>query len=163
MGASSSFLALGHSFFQWPKARHWARWFGCNGAWGLCYDRLKDCPVLSLGQMRFSRGPEMDFPRAAAGTVNLLTVLFASLRLSGRARSLLNSNVSLPFLSVLTGRGRYSLGGSAGAGSWKCWPEASVTGIRACPNRGSTTSDLWESWRKSSGCCRNFTWPWIGH
>ena len=27
-GASSSFLALGHSFFQRPKAH----WFGCNGA-----------------------------------------------------------------------------------------------------------------------------------
>ena len=40
---------------------------------------------------------------------------------------MLNSNVSLPFLSVLTGRGGYSLGGSAG--SWKCWPEASVTGL----------------------------------
>ena len=82
----------------------------------------------------------MDFPRAAAGTVNLLTVLFASLRLSGRARSLLNSNVSLPLLSVLTGRGGYSLGGSAGAGSWKWWPEASVTGIRAYQNSSSTNS-----------------------
>ncbi|MXQ99714.1 hypothetical protein E5288_WYG006475 [Bos mutus] len=30
-GASSSFLALGHSFFQWPKARHQAHWFGLNG------------------------------------------------------------------------------------------------------------------------------------
>ena len=65
--------------------------------------------------MRFSRGPEIDFPRAAASTVNLSTILFPSLWLSGRAQSLLNSNVSLPLLSVLTGRGRYSLGGSAGA------------------------------------------------
>ena len=79
--------------------------------------------------MRFSGGPEIDFPRAAACTVSLLSVLFHSLLLSGREQSLLNSNVSLPFLSVLTRRGRYSLGGSAGAGSWKCWPEASVTGI----------------------------------
>ena len=90
--------------------------------------------------MRFSGGPEIDFPRAAACTVSLLSVLFHSLRLSGRAQSLLNSNVSLPFLSVLTGRGGYSLGGSAGAGSWKCCPEASVTGIGACPNGGSTNS-----------------------
>ena len=37
------------------------------------------------------------------------------------------------------GRGGYSLGGSAGAGSWKCWPEASVTGIGACRGGGSTT------------------------
>ena len=44
-GASSSFLALGHSFFQWPKAWHQAQWFGCNGAQGLHWDRLKDCPV----------------------------------------------------------------------------------------------------------------------
>ena len=29
-GASFSFLALGHSFFQWPKARHQAHCFGCN-------------------------------------------------------------------------------------------------------------------------------------
>ena len=57
----------------------------------------------------------MDFPKAAASIANLLSVLFRSLRLSGRAQSLFNSNVSLPFLSVLTGRDRYSLGGSAGA------------------------------------------------
>ena len=90
--------------------------------------------------MRFSGGPEIDFPRAAASIVNLLSVLFRSLRLCGRVQSLLNSNVSLPFLSVLTGRGGYSLGGSAGARSWKCWPEASVTGIGACRGGGSTTS-----------------------
>ena len=80
----------------------------------------------------------MDFPRAAANIANLLSVLFRSLQLSGRVQSLLNSNVSLPFLSVLTRRDGYSLGGLAGAGSWKCWPEASVTGIGAC--RGSTIS-----------------------
>ena len=84
--------------------------------------------------------PEIDFPRAAACTVSLLSVLFRSLQLSGRAWSLLNSNVSLPLLSVLTGRGGYSLGGSAGAGSWKWWPEASVTGIRAYQNSSSTNS-----------------------
>ena len=89
--------------------------------------------------MRFSGGPEIDFPRAAACTVSLLSVLFHSLLLSGGAQSLLNSNVSLPFLSVLTGRG-YSLGGSVGAGSGKCWPEASITGIGACPKGGSTNS-----------------------
>ena len=90
--------------------------------------------------MRFSGGPEIDFPRAAASTAALLSVLFRSLRLSGRAQSLLNSNISLPFLSVVTGRGGYSLGGSAGAGSWKCWPQASVTGTRACEDCGSTNS-----------------------
>ena len=90
--------------------------------------------------MRFSGGPEIDFPRAAACTVSLLSVLFRSLRLSGRAQPLLNCNVSLPVLSVLTGRGGYSLGGSVGAGSWKCWPEASFTRIGACPNGGSTNS-----------------------
>ena len=37
-------------------------------------------------------------------------------------------------------RGGYSFGGSAGAGSWKCWPEASVTKIGACQGGGSTTS-----------------------
>ena len=95
--------------------------------------------VLSLGQMRFFGGPEIGFPRAAASIVNLLSVL-RSLRLSGRAQPLLNSNVSLPFLSVLTGRGGYSLGGSAGARSWKCWPEASVTRIGACRGGSSTTS-----------------------
>ena len=96
--------------------------------------------------MRFSGGLKIDFPRAAACTVSLLSVLFHSLLLSGRAQSLLNSNVSLPFLSVLTGRGRYSLGGLLGAGSWKCWPEASVTGIGACPKGGSTNS-----WRAGGG------------
>ena len=49
------------------------------------------------------------------------------------------ANISLPFLSVLTGRGGYSLGGLAGAGSWKCWPEASVTRIEACRGGGSMT------------------------
>ena len=38
------------------------------------------------------------------------------------------------------GRGGYSLGSSGGARSWKCWPEASVTGIGACQNCGSTNS-----------------------
>ena len=81
----------------------------------------------------------MNFPRAAASIANLLSILFRSLQLSGRAQSLLNSNVSLPFLSVvLIRRDRYSLGGLAGDRSWKCWPEASVTGIGAC--RGSTIS-----------------------
>ena len=83
---------------------------------------------------------KIDFSRAAASIVNLLSVLFRSLWLSGRAQSLLNSNVSLPFLSVLTGRAGYSLGSLAGARSWKCWPEASVTGIGACRGGGSTTS-----------------------
>ena len=47
----------------------------------------------------------MDFPRAAASIVNLLSVLFrsCSLQLSGRAQSLLNSNVSLPLLSCIPG------------------------------------------------------------
>ena len=53
--------------------------------------------------MRISGGPEIDFPRAVACTVSLLSVLFPSLRLSGRAQSLLNSNVSLPFLSYSPG------------------------------------------------------------
>ena len=44
-GASSSFLASEHSFFQWPNAGHWAHWCGCNGAQGFCWDRLKGCPV----------------------------------------------------------------------------------------------------------------------
>ena len=90
--------------------------------------------------MRFSGGPYIHLPRAAASIANLLSVLFRSLRLSGRAQPLLNSNVSLPFLSVLTGRGGYSLGGLAGAGSWKCWPEASVTRIGACRGGSSTNS-----------------------
>ena len=38
------------------------------------------------------------------------------------------------------GRGGYSLGNSAGAGSYKCWPEASVTGIGACQNCSSMNS-----------------------
>ena len=44
-GASSSFLASGHSFFQWPNPRHQAHWVGFNGARGLRWDRLKGCPV----------------------------------------------------------------------------------------------------------------------
>ena len=48
----------------------------------------------------------MDFPKAAASIANLLSVLFRSLRLSGRAQCLLNPNVSLPFSSVLTGERR---------------------------------------------------------
>ena len=55
----------------------------------------------------------MDFPRAAASIANLLSVLFRSLWLSGRAQSLLNCNVSLPFLSVLTRRDGYNLGDPA--------------------------------------------------
>ena len=90
--------------------------------------------------MKFFGGPKIDFSRAAASIVNLLSILFHSLWLPGRVQSLLTSNISLSFLSVLTGRGGYSLGGSAGAGSWKCWPEASVIGIGACQGGGSTTS-----------------------
>ena len=102
----------------------------------------------------------MDFPRAAASIANLLSVLFRSLQLSARAQSLLNSNVSLPFLSVLTGRGGYSLGGSAGAGSWKCWPEASVTGDQSLPRW--RLYDPRESWRRSSSCCRTSLGPGSG-
>ena len=57
-----------------------------------------------------------------------------------RAQSLLNSKVSLPCLSVLTGREGYNLGGLAGARSWKCCPEASATRIGARRGGGSTTS-----------------------
>ena len=32
------------------------------------------------------------------------------------------------------------MGGLAEAGSWKCWPEASVTRIGACQGGGSVTS-----------------------
>ena len=116
-------------------------------------------PVLSLGQMRFSGGPETEFPRAAACTVSLLSVLFRSLLLSGRAQSLLNSNVSLPFLSVLTGRGGYSLGGLVGAGSWKCWPEA-------CHWDWSLPKwqlyEHWESWQRSSGFSESSPGPGSG-
>ena len=45
-----------------------------------------------------------------------------------------------PFLSVLTRRGGYSLGSLAGARSWKCWPKAYATRIRACRGGGSMTS-----------------------
>ena len=151
-GASSSFLALGHSFFQWPKARHWAHWFWARG---LCWDQLKDCPV--PGAQEVFGGPERDFPRAAASIANLLSVLFRSLQGSGRAQSLLNSNISLPFLSVLTGRGRYSLGSLAGAGSWKCWPEVSL-----CHLPRWWLYDLRESSQRSSGCCRTSPGPGSG-
>ena len=82
----------------------------------------------------------MDFHRAAASIANLLSALSRSLQLSGRAQSLLNSKVSLPCLSVLTGREGYNLGGLAGARSWKCCPEASATRIGACQGGGSMTS-----------------------
>ena len=105
----------------------------------------------------------MDFPRATARTVSLLSVLFHSLLLSGGAQSLLNSKVSLPFLSVLTRRGGYSLGSSANR--WSRILEVLIRGFchwdRSLPKR--RLYELRESWRRSSGCCRNFTWPWIGH
>ena len=44
-GASSSFLVLVRSFFQWPKTWYQAHWFGCNGARSLLWEWLKDCPV----------------------------------------------------------------------------------------------------------------------
>ena len=116
-------------------------------------------PVLSLGQMRFSSGPEIDFPRAAACTVSLLSVLFRSLWLSGRAQSLLNSNVSLPFLSVLTGRGGYSLGSSVGARSWKCWPEACHRDW-SLPKR--RLYEFRESWQRSSGFSETSPGPGSG-
>ena len=115
------------------KRRHRAHWFGCNGARGLRWDGLKDCPVPGADEV-FRRARDR-LSQAAASIANLLSILFHSLQLSGRVQALLNSNVSLPFLSVLTGRG-----GSAGAGSWKCWPESSVTGIGACRGGSSTNS-----------------------
>ena len=93
--------------------------------------------------MRFCGGPEIDFPRAAASIANLLCVLFPSLRLSGRAQSLLNSNVSLPFLSVLTGRGGrggYSLGGLAGADPGSVGQRLLSLGLEPAKNSGSTNS-----------------------
>ena len=92
-----------------------------------------------MGQRRFSGGPKIDFPRAAASIVSLLSVLFRSLWLSGRAVSAYFQR--LPPLSVSTHwRGGYSLGCSAGPGSRKCWSEACVTGIGACRGDSSTTS-----------------------
>ena len=84
-GASSSFLALGHSFFQWPKAQHRAHWFGCIRARGLRWDRLKDCPVPGAEEV-FRRAQDR-LPKAAARIANLLSVPFCSLWLSGRAQS----------------------------------------------------------------------------
>ena len=60
-GASSSFLALGHSFFQGPKAWHQPHWFGCNGARGLRWDRLKDCPVPGAEEV-FQKARDKTFP-----------------------------------------------------------------------------------------------------
>ena len=66
--------------------------------------------------------------------------LVSSLRLSGRAQSLLNFKHLPPLPVILTGRGGDSLGSLAGPGSWKCWPEASATGIGARRGGGSTNS-----------------------
>ena len=134
-GASSSFLALGHSFFQWPKAQHQSHWFGCNGALGLHalglrWDRLKDCPA--PGAEEFFRRAQNRLSQSSSWHCKSLVCSLSFLWLPGRAQFLLNSNVSLPFLSVFMERGGYSLDGLAGAGFWKCWPEASVTRIGAC-------------------------------
>ena len=103
----------------------------------------------------------MDFPRAAASIANLLSVLFRSLRLSGRAQFLLNSNVSFPFLSVLTGRYGYSLGGSAGAGFWEvlardfCHRGSEPAEVAALRPQGELAEE--------QQLLQDFTWPWIGH
>ena len=76
-GAFSSLLVLGNSFFQWTKPQHQAHWFGCNGARGLHWYRLKDCLVPGAGG-GFSGGLEIDFPRAATSIANLWSVLFCS-------------------------------------------------------------------------------------
>ena len=119
-------------------------------------------PPLGLveGQRRFSGRPEIDFPRAAASIVNLLSVLFRSLRLCGRVQSLLNSDVSLPFLSVLTGRGGYSLGGwlepdPGSVGQRLLSPGLEPAEVVALRPQG----ELVEEQR----LLQVFTWPWIGH
>ena len=111
--------------------------------------------------MRFSGGPEIDFPGAAANIANLLSVLFRSLRLSGRAQSLLNSNISLPLLSVLTGRG----GGIAWAvqleldpgsvGQRLLSPESEPAKVAALQPRGELAEE--------QQLLQDFTWPWMGH
>ena len=102
----------------------------------------------------------MNFPRAAASIANLLSVLFRSLQLSGRAQSLLNSNVSLPFLSVLTGRGGYSVGGwlepdPGSAGQRLLSPGSEPDEVAALRPRGQLEEEQW--------LLQDFTWPWIGH
>ena len=135
VGASSSFLALGHSFFQGPKAWHQPHWFGCNGAQRLRRDRLKDSPVPGAEEVF----PRWTFPKQQlALQISCLFSFVPSGSLAERSVCLIPTSPS-PSRQYSPGRDGCSLGGSAGAGSWKCWPEASVTGMGACRGGGSMT------------------------
>ena len=102
----------------------------------------------------------MDFPKAAASIANLLSVLFRSIWFSGKAQSLLNSNVSLPFLSILTGETGITWAvqlepdpGSAGQRLLSLGSEpAEVAALRP---RGELAEKQW--------LLQDFTWPWVGH
>ena len=111
--------------------------------------------------MRFSGGPEIDFPGAAANIANLLSVLFRSLRLSGRAQSLLNSNISLPLLSVLTGRG----GGIAWAVQLELDPGSVGQRLLSPESEPAKVAALqpWGELAEEQQLLQDFTWPWMGH
>ena len=121
-------------------------------------DRLKDCPVPGADEV--FRRAEIDFPRAAASIANLLSVLFCSLRLSGKAQSLLNSNVSLPFLSILTGE-------TGIAWAVQLEPDPGSAGQRLL-SLGSEPAEVAalrprEELAEKQWLLQDFTWPWTGH
>ena len=100
-------------------------------------------------------------PRAAAGIVNLLSVLFRSLRLSGRGQFLLNSNVSLPFLSVLTERREAGI-----ALAVRLEPDPGSVGQRLL-SPGSEPAEVVAlrpqgELVEEQRLLQVFTWPWIG-
>ena len=104
----------------------------------------------------------MDFHRAAASIANLLSALSRSLQLSGRAQSLLNSNVSLPFLSVLTERREAGIAlavrlepDPGSVGQRLLSPGSEPVKVAALRPRGELAEGQW--------LLQDFTWPWIGH
>ena len=103
----------------------------------------------------------MNFPRAAASIANLLSVLFRSLWLSGRVQSLHNSNISLPLLSVLTGRG----GGIAWAVQLELDPGSVGQRLLSLGSEPAEVAALRPRGElaEEQRLLQDFTWPWIGH
>ena len=80
---------------------------------------------------------------------------------TGRAQSLLNSNISLPFLSVLTGRGGgYSLGSLAG----ELDPGSAGQRLLSLGSEPAEVAALrpGEELAEEQRLLQDFTWPWIG-
>ena len=73
-------LFWGHSFFQWPKPRYQAHWFGCRVVLGFLVGGLPGDQRWFRGGGGFGEGPGKGLPKAANNSILWSALLLPSLR-----------------------------------------------------------------------------------